>query len=336
MLRIFFKSTKLIIALLVLIVLIIAAYRYWQHNQQFPSTDDAYVQSHIVNIAPAISGRVVSVHVSNHQSVRPGQLLFVIDPLQYKLALSKAEANLRNLQQTIASQKQAIASAQAAVNEHQQLLQTQQRQTTRTLSLVQQKLVAAEAGDQALDQLNTVRSALASAKSTLANAKAAMGDSDAQIKAANDDINTAKLNLNHTYVSAPAAGIVNNLELRPGDTVNAYQSVFALVERHHFWLSANFKETQLLRIRKGQAANISIDMYPGHQFQGVVDSISTGSGSSFSLIPAENASGNWVKVTQRFPVKVLIQNDPNFPLRIGASAVVTINTRAQHPTAHKY
>ena len=322
------KSIKLFVVLIVLLVLGVMGYQYWRHSQYYPSTDDAYVQSHIVNIAPDISGRVISLHVSNHQQVKEGQLLFVIDPLAYKLKLSKAQAQLRNLKTQIAAQKLNIASAQAAVREHEEQLKTQQRQTQRTLSLVRQKLVAAQSGDEALNQLNTARAALAGAKSNLASVQAAAGDSQAQLKSATDDVASAKLDLNHTYVNAPAAGTINNLELRPGDTVNAYQSVFALVEDQQYWISANFKETQLLRIHPGQHASIKIDMYPKLTFTGTVNSISTGSGTSFSLIPTENATGNWVKVTQRFPVKVLI--DPSSagqrPLRIGASATVTIDT----------
>lgn len=141
----------------------------------------------------------------------------------------------------------------------------------------------------------------------------------------------AQLNLKYTHITAPTSGFIANLTLRQGDTVTAYQQLFALIDNQSWWVQANFKETQLTRIRPGQSATIKVDMYPRRTFSGRVMSISSAAGASFSLLPPENASGNWVKVTQRFPVKVLITaHDPRYPLRLGASSTVTINTTS-HP-----
>ena len=139
----------------------------------------------------------------------------------------------------------------------------------------------------------------------------------------------AQLNSNYTHISAPASGWVSNMTLREGDSVNANQAVFALVSDQEFWIDANFKETELKHISIGQAADIQVDIYPGRHFKGRVESISSGSGNVFSLLPPENATGNWVKVTQRIPVRVQVINpDSKFPLRIGTSATVTIRINA--------
>jgi membrane fusion protein (multidrug efflux system) len=140
----------------------------------------------------------------------------------------------------------------------------------------------------------------------------------------------ARLNLSWTQVRAPVAGILSGLELRPGSTVASGQPLFALVDTSTWWINANFKETDLRHIEPGRPADITVDMYPGKHFHGVVDSISPASGSAFSLLPPENATGNWVKVTQRIPVRVrVLDPDPAHPLRIGASSSVTVDARGE-------
>jgi membrane fusion protein, multidrug efflux system len=321
------KSIKLLLAIVILLVICISGYKYWSHQQLFPSTDDAYLQSNVINVSPNISGQVIKVYVKENQKITKGEDLFAIDPKPYQVLLNKAKANMLNLKQEIDAKKQAIISAQSAMQAQQMQLKIQQRETNRTLSLVKQNLVAAQEGDQALDQLNVSKAQVSTAKSNLANAMAQAGDAEAQIKAANADINSAKINLNNTKIIAPAEGTVNNLSLRPGSAVNAYQTVFAIVEDKPQWISANFKETQLTRIHPGQKARVQIDMYPGRIFSGIVESISSGSGTSFSLIPTEQATGNWVKVTQRYPVRILLKTNPKQQhLRLGASANVTIDT----------
>ena len=158
------------------------------------------------------------------------------------------------------------------------------------------------------------------------SAKASLQAAIAQIDLDNANLMQAELNLRYSQVTAPVSGWVTNVSLRVGDTVTANQPLFALISDEEFWVDANFKETELHYIKAGQHADIKVDMYPDQPFKGVVESISGGSGSAFSLLPPENATGNWVKVTQRVPVRVrIVKPDPKFPLRIGTSAVVTIH-----------
>ena len=167
----------------------------------------------------------------------------------------------------------------------------------RTAQLVKKKVASAQAGDTATTDLQAA---------------------SASVQLARANLVTAQLNERYTRVTAPASGWVTNVSLRVGDIVMANQAVFVLISNQDFWIDANFKETELRNIRPGQLANIKLDMYPKHQFKGIVDSMSYGSGSVFSLFPPENATGNWVKVTQRIPVRVRITNpDPTFSIAHG-------------------
>lgn len=163
------------------------------------------------------------------------------------------------------------------------------------------------------------------------NAITAVDVATANLKFSEAKLTQAQLNLEYTQVKAPATGLINNLTLRPGTSVQAQRPLFVLVNTEEYWVDANYKETELMGIRPKQSATITLDMYPDYDFTGIVDSISASSGIAFSLLPPQNATGNWVKVTQRIPVKVIITNPhPNYPLRVGATATVTIHTRKIH------
>lgn len=259
---------------IVLVLILIGILWYLQHEKNYPSTDDTYVQAHIVNIAPQVSGPVTAIFVSNHQLVHQGQQLFRIDARPYQYALTQADANLKLAQE----------------------------QGKRTFPLIADGKVAPAQGDK-------IR---------------------AKIESATAAFQQAQYNLKHTTVIAPTSGELANFKVRVGDTVNKGINLFAIVEQQHFWVNANFKETQLKRIKVGQPAEVKVDMYPNFIFKGKVQSISPGSGSIFSLLPPENATGNWVKVTQRIPVKIVILNpNPRYPLKAGSSAKATIDTKTQ-------
>lgn len=159
-------------------------------------------------------------------------------------------------------------------------------------------------------------------------AQAALKAAIAETRLAQANLEKNKLNLQYATVKSPASGWVTNVSVRVGDTVKANDSLFVLIDDDNFWIDANFKETEMEKIRPGQKVDIEIDMYPEHPFSGIVESISGGSGSAFSLLPPENATGNWVKVTQRVPVRIRILNpDPAYPLRVGTSATVTVHLK---------
>jgi membrane fusion protein (multidrug efflux system) len=200
----------------------------------------------------------------------------------------------------------AVDKAAAAIAAERAALILAEQNATRILQLVKIGQASKASGDQAQSQLDSSKAELAARQAQLAQ---------------------AKLDLQHTQVIAPSAGVITQFLLRPGNNVIANTTLFMLVEQHAFWVDANFKETQVARIKSGQPVKVILDMFPKQVFHGVVDAVSSASGSVFSVLPPENASGNWVKVTQRFPVKILIVNpDAAYPLRAGATATITVDT----------
>lgn len=317
--------------LLVVLTLIIGGYAYWQHQQRYPNTDDAYVQAHVIDVAAQVSGKVQQVFVQNQQTVTQNQLLFTIDPKPFEIAYQKAQANLQNTLLQIQAAENAAQAAQAALGQRDAQLIDAQKKYDRIMPLVKKGYYSKSGADDLTRELTVAKQAVIAAKNEFAEAQAKRGktgDANAQIQAAKAEISQAQLNLQYTKVVAPKNGQLAQFTLQPGQTVTAYQTLFSLVANHQWWVMANMKETSLQRIHTGQKAVIYVDMYPSHPFHGVVTSISPGSGSSFSLLPPENATGNWVKVTQRFPVRInIVDTTDQFPLRIGASCSITIDTK---------
>lgn len=258
----------------------------------YVSTDDAYVNANVVQIAPRITGQVVALYVTNNQYVHKGDKLFDIGDESYKAAVAKAYAQFQINQANLVNARNL---------------------TNRSNSLVVNKYVSQQENENVRTAQETAEAALNLAKATL---------------------DQANLDLGWTHVTAPASGWVTNVSLQVGDVVGANQPLFALISDSQFWVDANFKETELTNIAANQYAAIYVDMYPGHKFEGKVQSISGGTGSAFSLLPPQNATGNWVKVTQRVPVRVVVmKTDPEFPLRIGTSASVRISLRSKYESS---
>lgn len=308
----------------------IAGYYYWQHEKQFPSTNDAYISAHKINVAAQVSGVVKTIHAHNQAMVKKNQLLFTINPKSFQIALASATANFNNVQQTLLAEKKAVDAAKAVYSQRRAEFINAEKQNKRIAALAAKNFISRSQKDAAKRRMIVAKQATIAAKDQWIEAKATLGkpgQHNAQLKVAKAAVAQAQLDLQHTKIMAPIAGQLAQFTLRPGQTVTAYHDLFVLINRKAWWAVANMKETKLARIRVGQKATVQVDMYPNHVFQGTVKSISPGSGSSFSLLPAENATGNWVKVTQRFPIRIAIKHlDPQFPLRIGASATVTIDT----------
>jgi len=305
---------------------------YLHHQHLFPATDDAYLKANVVQIAPQLSGQIASVAVQNLQHVKKGQLLFTLDDTPYRIGVDKAEAELDSVKQQIQASISAIQAAKAAVNQHQAEYDEIKKASQRAMIMVNKNLYPQQAGDEAIRNVKVAKATLLHAQQQLHQAENQLGDQgahNASLRAAEAALQQAKLNLSYTRILAPISGTLANFSLHPGSEVSAYQTLFSIVDNGQWWVEANFKETQLARIHPGQSATVTLDMYPNHLFHGVVADISPSSGESMSLVPAENASGNWIKVTQRFPVRILIKDPtPAFPLRLGASSQVNIDTRA--------
>lgn len=330
------KIFKWSVLALAVIVIAIGGFIYWRHQQRFPATDDAYLDAHVVRIAAQVDGRVVQVAVHDHEHVEQGQLLLEIDPQPLRLALQRAQAQLMLTREQIAAADAAVDAAEAMVKQRQAELDETRANTKRTENLVKRGSLSRAQGDTARFALKAAQAALRNANAELARARRERGSEDfsnARLKAAEVAVEQAKLDLSYSRLTAPASGILAEVKVRPGDMVQNGVALFPLMEDKVFWVNANYKEYDLNRIRPGQSASITLDMYPDITLHGQVGSLSPASGAAFSLLPPENATGNWVKVTQRFPVKVIITDtDPVYPLRIGASCHVVIDTTSKPET----
>lgn len=278
------KHFKTLVTLTFFTLSAIAWLSYHLYSHYYVSTEDAYINANIVQIAPRVTGKVSKLYVNNNQYVKKGDVLFDIDSEPFQLALNAASAQLT------------LSNAE---------LDNAKLTQDRTLSLLKKKFLSQQDGDNAVANYKIAQAKVEQSKANLAE---------------------AELNLSYTEVKAPTSGWITNVTLRNGSMVPANQPLFALISDKEFWADANFKETEMAAIKAGQVATIVTDLYPNHPFKSEVESISGGAGSAFSLLPPQNASGNWVKVTQRIPVRVrILATDPNYPLRIGISATVKIH-----------
>ncbi|MBK1649934.1 HlyD family secretion protein [Rhabdochromatium marinum] len=322
---------QLLIGIPVVAVLAGGGWWYQGYSSAHPSTSDAYLGRHVVRIAAQVSGPIRSVLVHNNQQVKAGDLLLTIDPEPFALAVGKAEAQLQQTKDSLAEAEARVGAAKAQLSSAKANAEEAERHAKRIADLVAKGSASADMGDSAEQVKLDAEGALDRAKAELVAAQAArgaLGAENAAVKAAQVALEQARLNLKHTRISAPADGVVGDFDLRPGGYISAGGDLFALVESRDVWVDANFKETDLPRIRPGQPASISVDLLPGREFKGEVEGLSPASGSAFSLLPAENATGNWVKVTQRFAVRIRVLN-PVPALRVGASAEVRVDTTAE-------
>jgi membrane fusion protein (multidrug efflux system) len=304
---------------------------YWHYAAIYPSTDNAYTGANIVRVASQVSGPVIRVYVNNDDRVASGDPLFDIDPTLYDAGLRNARAQFDAAANAAGTAGDALKTAAQKLEDKRAALEDaigkfrEAKDTQKQGNAPSDQLTAALKGwHDALQAFNDAQSEFAKAQ----DAKLTVTTPTTQLRGAAAQLDKATHDRVQTHVTAPGDGWVSNVSVRAGSVVQAGTPALALVEDGNWWVDANFKETDLGRIRSGQKATIKIDMYPGVKFDGVVESISPGSGATFSVLPPENATGNWVKVTQRFPVRIKITTppDPNRPLRAGASATVTIDT----------
>jgi membrane fusion protein, multidrug efflux system len=299
------------------------------------STDNAYVQADLVGLSTDVAGIVTQVVVHDNQKVARGDVLFKLDPLQFQLALDRAEAQVGNTRNDLVALQASYRNMQAQVEQAQKDVDFNMVNFQRQEQLIANNFTPRATFDAARNTLQGSQQKLASLQQQQAGLAANLnGDPDAPIEnhpkfkdavAARDE---AKRQLAHTVVRAPFAGIVTNVpSLQPGQYLAAAATGFNIVSTDRVWVQASPKETELTYVKPGQQALVEVDSYPGQQWTGAVDSISPASASSFSLLPAENTSGNWVKVVQRIPMRVSVTNSPGKPqLRVGMSVELSVET----------
>ena len=327
-----FATIRWIALAAVVVATIGGAVVYWRYSALYPTTENAYVSTDIVRVAPEVSGPVIRVYVHTDEAVKADDPLFDIDPTLYNAQLRNARAQFDAAASAAGTAADSLKAAAAELEK--------KRAALEDAAQAYQKAMDGQAADQ------PPSSTLTDAEKGWQDALKAYRDAEdeyskaedksltvttptVQLRAAAAQLHKATHDEVKTHVIAPAAGILSNVTLRPGATLQAGTPLFAIIEGDNWWVDANFKETDLARIKTGQKAKVRLDMYPDASFDGVVESISAGSGATFSVLPPENATGNWVKVTQRFPVRISLTNPgatPDRPLRVGASATVTIDT----------
>lgn len=319
------KGLKLAAVAAVLLAVGGGLWAYWRYATLYPSTQDAYVSANIVTIAAEVTGKIVAVHVEDNQMVRAGDPLFELDNAIYANAVTQAKAQVNAASEATGSFTRQVEAASAAVDGAAAANDAAAAQLERVAALSRRGDAAQATVDQARAGAAQAESALRAAQAQLAQARAALVANRNTLISAQAALLTAETNLARTRVAAPVDGWVSNLSLREGSVATAYVPLFSIVDDADWWVDANFKETDLPRIKPGQPVKVSVDLLPGATLTGRVASIGRGSGATFALLPAENASGNWVKVTQRFPVRIVL-DAPHPDLRVGASSTVTVDT----------
>ena len=303
---------------------------------RYQSTDDAYVEAARVGVSASVPGRVIEVDVHENQRVQAGQVLFRIDPRDYQTALEQAQAQLTTAEAQVrggqAAYQQQVASTRAA----EETIAYTAREAAREEALAAAGVASRQQADQARHAADQARDQAIVARQQAVTALAQLGGSPnqpitgySQVMQAKALVDRAQLNLSYTVVTAAQAGVVTRVDqLQPGAQINAAQPLFYLVSGEP-WIEANFKENQLAKMRVGQPATISIDAYKGQTLHAHVASFSPGTGSTFSVLPAQNATGNWVKVVQRLPVRLTFDRPPpDMASHAGLSAKVKVDTRA--------
>jgi membrane fusion protein (multidrug efflux system) len=315
-------------------VIVVGALIFYLMTGRYVSTDDAYIQAARVDISTEVAGRIREIDVRDNQMVHKGDILFRLDTPSFNIAVADARAQLAAAMLKVPSLQAAYRQRLADQAGAESTLDYDRRELARQTQLESQGISSRAQLDQAKNNFQSAEQQLAAAKQQTASALAdlggnanAMPESLPLVKQAQAALDHALLQLSYTEVHAPMDGIVAKVDqIQVGDHVNAATPLFALVSASDLWVEANFKETDLTYMRPGQKATFSVDAYSGRTFTGHVLSTSPGTGSSFSLLPPENASGNWVKVVQRLPVRLSIDNNQQVPLAAGMSVEATVDT----------
>jgi membrane fusion protein, multidrug efflux system len=315
----------------------IAGFFYFAGGR-YEATDDAYVNAARVAISTNVPGRVVDLRVHDNQRVKQGDLLFKLDPRPFELKVAEARARLSNAKLQVDATKATYRQKQSELRSAEDTLAYEKRESERQSRLLASGISSQSQVDRAAHSRDAAAQAVAAAQQEIASIAANLGgdpsidpDHHPSVQQAKAELDRAELDLSYASVTAPVDGVVAQVEkLQVGDYVNAASPVFALVATHDLWVEANFKEVQLAKMREGQPATVSIDTYGDRTFKAHVVSLSPGTGAQFAILPAQNATGNWVKVVQRLAVRVEIDDaDAEHPLFAGLSATVKVNTENQ-------
>jgi len=307
---------------------------YWLRGAQYVSTQNAYVKTDIAKLAAEVSGKVVEVRVQAHMQVKAGDVLVRIDPRPFELALARAEAELDAARQDVQTLREKLAEARVELQDAEDRSAYFRKRYRRQKDLARRGIVSATRHDELENDAQSAEDKVIMARQKIRRVLASLGgvpgrpvDEHPLVRAKIAAAGRAELDLERTSVKAPSSGTVVIVPLVAGEQITANKPLFAIVTDIAPWVDANFKETALTYVRVGQNATIELDTYPGVIWKAKVKSISPATGTEFALLPPQNASGNWVKVVQRLPVRLHLEPGTGMlPLRAGMTAHVTIDT----------
>ncbi len=326
------KRAAIIIFLLIVSGLVLGT-SWWIMAKIDISTDDAFIDGHVFQISAREAGHVSAVYVNDNQYVRKGELLISLDQSDFKTQVQNSAAAVKQAENDIASNYAKLDSANAQVTLVKSQLELAENNLERGAALFKRGIISKQDLDTLTTNRNVAKAQLRDAQENVRKAKADIGlmvkgGEDATVAQKKAELDQAKLNLSYTEVRAPADGYITRKSVEPGNNLSPGQPLMALVSLGDIWVTANYKESQLTHVRPGEKVEFTVDAFPGRVFRGKVDSIMAGTGAAFSLLPPENATGNYVKVVQRIPVKIVIDqsSDPRHLLRVGMSVVPTIHT----------
>ncbi|MHC8362830.1 HlyD family secretion protein [Pseudomonas sp. LS2P72] len=333
------RKRKVMLVLLAIVV-ILAGAGVWGYHELYgrwnESTDDAYVNGNVVEITPLVTGTVVSIGADDGDLVHEGQVLINFDPNDAEVGLQSAQANLARTVRQVRGLYSNVDGMKAQVNAQQAEVQKAQDNFNRRKNLAAGGAISQEELSHARDDLTSAQNALANAKQQLKTTSALVDDtvvsSHPDVMSAAAQLRQAYLNNSRSTLIAPVTGYVAKRSVQLGQRVQPGTALMAVIPLDQLWIDANFKETQLRDMRIGQPVDIEADLYGSDvKFSGTIDSLGAGTGSAFALLPAQNATGNWIKIVQRVPVRIHINAEQltKHPLRVGLSTQVDVNLRDQ-------
>lgn len=329
--------TRFILMLVIPIIGVLYGAGLWAESLRYVNTENAYVKSHVLAVSADVSGRVVEIDARDNQAIKKGDVLFRIDPHSFQFEVDAKLAQFDAIRLAIEAKRMAYRAGLRAVEESREAFRYMDQEYKRAEELTNRGVGTTAKQDEAHHDLEMARRQLKTRQENNQTLLAELGgnpnrtaEQDPEYHKLSADYGLAQLDLERTVIRAPVDGIASNVKLRLGEYVRAGTPVFAMVESGAFWIEANLKETQLTYVQLGQAATVVADAYPDELYNAVVESISPATGAEFALLPPQNASGNWVKVVQRIPIRLQITDvEGRKLLRAGMTVAVSIDTERE-------
>ena len=330
-------ALRVVLLVVVPAVAILVGVYIYAESGRYVTTENAYIKSNVVAISSDVSGRVEWVGVDDNSLVRKGQILFRLDQQPFRIALERAEAELDLVRTQVEQVRADYHEAVARVATEVERVKFLDRQLARQQTLKERKLASEQAYDVAAHdfslakrQVRVLRQRVRGVLQSLGGNPDIRAEEHPRFLRARTERDQAAIALADTSIEAPVDGVVSNMKLQAGEYVEEGHAVFSIIENRKVWVEANLKETQLTHILEGQSASIAIDAYPGVEWPATVDAIAPATGAEFSVLPPQNATGNWVKVVQRIPVLLDVEQSPKgHPLRAGMTVTVAIDTERE-------